>query len=191
MSFADYKRDDRPQRGAWAPGNYCCSCCTCDAKFIGDKRAHECADCAYDPTTRPPEYTAHVIDWLFWKLRVGLPIRRDPPSIISNCTAWGGLEMDFVKFLREAEHRTVQAAGNVNPCADASDAVQKALFARADEWKACAEYVEQLQSALRPFANYADTGGAIPDGMVITLGSKMAKRQLTMVDCRRAAATLK
>lgn len=31
------------------------------------------------------------------------------------------MKIDFVKFLRAAEHRTVQAAANVNPCADASD----------------------------------------------------------------------
>lgn len=43
----DYKRDSRPQRFGWAPGNYCATCLECDAKFIGDKRALQCADCAY------------------------------------------------------------------------------------------------------------------------------------------------
>lgn len=46
-AFRDYKHDDRPQRFGWAPGNYCNECMECDAKFIGDKRAHQCADCAY------------------------------------------------------------------------------------------------------------------------------------------------
>jgi hypothetical protein len=63
MSFAEYKRDDRSQRGAWAPGRYCCSCCDCGAKFIGDKRALECADCAYGPQ-KPAQYTHHVCAWI-------------------------------------------------------------------------------------------------------------------------------
>lgn len=50
--------------------------------------------------------------------------------------------------------------------------------------------IDRLRSALRPFANYADASNMIPDNMKITLGSNFAKRQLTMVDCRRAAATL-
>lgn len=46
-ALRDYKRDDRPQRHGWAPGNYCNTCWDCDAAFIGDKRARQCADCAY------------------------------------------------------------------------------------------------------------------------------------------------
>jgi len=49
------KNDSRPKRYFWAPGNYLCMCCLCDDKFIGDKRASTCADCAYDdwvPTHR-------------------------------------------------------------------------------------------------------------------------------------------
>lgn len=40
--------DPRPQRFAWAPGNYSCKCWTCDKDFIGHKRAHLCAPCAYN-----------------------------------------------------------------------------------------------------------------------------------------------
>lgn len=61
-----YKTDDRPHRGSWAPGNYCCRCHCCDEKFIGDKRAMECADCAYGPP-RDPMHCWHVIDWMLWK----------------------------------------------------------------------------------------------------------------------------
>ena len=43
-----FKADKRPQRRAWAPGNYYHECCVCGEAFIGDKRAVECADCAYD-----------------------------------------------------------------------------------------------------------------------------------------------
>lgn len=40
--------DQRPQRFAWAPGNYSCKCWTCGKAFIGDKRAALCAPCAYN-----------------------------------------------------------------------------------------------------------------------------------------------
>jgi hypothetical protein len=43
----DYKIDKRPQRGMWAPGNYSCICKICGDRFMGDKRALQCADCAY------------------------------------------------------------------------------------------------------------------------------------------------
>lgn len=49
-----YKQDFRPQRGMWAPGVYLNICIPCDAKFIGDKRAFECADCAYGAENNHP-----------------------------------------------------------------------------------------------------------------------------------------
>lgn len=42
------KEDTRPKRGMWAPGKYMCECHSCGVVFVGDKRAIECADCAYD-----------------------------------------------------------------------------------------------------------------------------------------------
>ena len=42
-----YKTDERPKRGAWAPGKYLNRCRKCEAGFVGDKRAMICADCAY------------------------------------------------------------------------------------------------------------------------------------------------
>jgi len=42
-------RDMRPKLGFWAPGHYLRGCILCDGKFIGDKRAQVCADCAYVP----------------------------------------------------------------------------------------------------------------------------------------------
>jgi hypothetical protein len=39
--------DQRPQRLGWAPGGYMSICCRCEEHFIGDKRAVNCADCAY------------------------------------------------------------------------------------------------------------------------------------------------
>jgi hypothetical protein len=63
-AWKDYKRDDRPQRGCWAPGNYCCRCVTCADHFIGDKRAVQCADCAYDPTSPQEGFDFHVCAWM-------------------------------------------------------------------------------------------------------------------------------
>jgi hypothetical protein len=39
--------DDRPQKLGWAPGGYLCLCRQCGEHFTGDKRAIQCADCAY------------------------------------------------------------------------------------------------------------------------------------------------
>jgi hypothetical protein len=44
-------------------------------------------------------------------------------------------------------------------------------------------------AALQPFADYAGST-ILPDDFVITMGSGMAKRQLTVGDCSRAAAAL-
>lgn len=51
----DYKKDERPKRGMWAPGDYMGECRKCGVGFWGDKRAMSCADCAYaDPPSTPP-----------------------------------------------------------------------------------------------------------------------------------------
>ena len=50
---------------------------------------------------------------------------------------------------------------------------------------------ERLREALRPFADYADQGSSFPDEFKITFGSRLAKRQLTIGDCRRAREALK
>lgn len=52
--------------------------------------------------------------------------------------------MDYLKFLRDAETRTREAAWNINPCADAQDKTKHALQSRADEWKACADEMQRL-----------------------------------------------
>ncbi len=41
------KEDNRPKKNGWAPGGYTGACMECGERFIGDKRARECADCAY------------------------------------------------------------------------------------------------------------------------------------------------
>ena len=44
-----------------------------------------------------------------------------------------------------------------------------------------------LVKALEPFASFADPRRYAPPGLPITQGSGMARRQLTMGDCYRAA----
>ncbi|WP_029029852.1 hypothetical protein [Salinarimonas rosea] len=39
--------DTRPKRRGWAPGAYMGRCTRCGVEYTGDKRAIECADCAY------------------------------------------------------------------------------------------------------------------------------------------------
>lgn len=62
--FHPHERDLRPQFGAWAPGTYICLCVTCKNQFFGDKRAHECADCAYDLTPKPQQPVHHICAWM-------------------------------------------------------------------------------------------------------------------------------
>ena len=51
----------------------------------------------------------------------------------------------------------------------------------------------KLRAALKPFADYADSPLALKmdRNFVITQGSPMARRQLTMGDCLNALVTLK
>jgi len=63
---------------------------------------------------------------------------------------------------------------------------QRAMKAGAEALKR----VAVLEAALRPFANYADDRKVMPPEWPITLGSAMARRQLTMGDCYAARAAL-
>lgn len=53
MDFGD--TDLRPKRHGWAPGGYVCTCYLCGKRFQGDKRASNCAPCAYAQPDRDPE----------------------------------------------------------------------------------------------------------------------------------------
>ena len=56
------KQDDRPQRGCWSPGEYMNVCLCCGEHFLGDKRAGQCADCAYIGEKTPNNLTAATED---------------------------------------------------------------------------------------------------------------------------------
>ena len=53
-----------------------------------------------------------------------------------------------------------------------------------------ADEVALLREALRPFADFADERRRMRPDMMITTGSPMARRQLTMGDCYAAADAL-
>lgn len=50
--------------------------------------------------------------------------------------------------------------------------------------------IKMLEAALKPFADYADARRQFPADLAITLGSRLAKRQLSMGDCYAALDTL-
>lgn len=52
-------------------------------------------------------------------------------------------------------------------------------------------YIKALEDALRPFAAYADKHRSIHHWFVITQGSGLSKKQLTMGDCYKASSVLK
>ena len=49
-SLRGCKEDHRQPKGGWADGNYMCRCWWCGQLFTGDKRATQCANCAYMET---------------------------------------------------------------------------------------------------------------------------------------------
>lgn len=51
--------------------------------------------------------------------------------------------------------------------------------------------LERAERALKPFADYADKHAGISPGFIISKGSLMARRQLTMGDCYGAANLLR
>ena len=53
----DYQQALGPPRGAWAPGDYTGKCMACKDRYMGDKRAYMCADCAYK------ELAADALAW--------------------------------------------------------------------------------------------------------------------------------
>lgn len=48
-SIRNPKQDYRLPKDGYAPGEYLCACRVCGTHYMGDKRSHACAECAYDP----------------------------------------------------------------------------------------------------------------------------------------------
>jgi hypothetical protein len=70
---------------------------------------------------------------------------------------------------------------------DAWNDVERQYQAEADQLRA---KIQQLRAVLKPFAEYADKTHTFPPDTVITMGSPMSKRQLTMGDCYGALHVL-
>jgi hypothetical protein len=71
-------------------------------------------------------------------------------------------------------------------CRHLRDGGQLAHFQRelaADCIEALLRREAELRAALGPFAEFADRNGVIPGDTIITMGSSMGKRQITMEDC--------
>ena len=47
MNKINLEPDERPAIGGWVPGSYWQTCTQCNKTFTGDKRASNCANCAY------------------------------------------------------------------------------------------------------------------------------------------------
>ena len=71
--------DERPRRGLWAPGGYDHKCIRCSELFIGDKRAVECADCAYKEPDATPE--TERIRYHGWHWYHGIGNSRDSDGV--------------------------------------------------------------------------------------------------------------
>lgn len=78
-------------------------------------------------------------------------------------------------------------AGVINPCDRCGAEIAPCMDTHCDR---CV-YIVLSETALKPFADYADSTKAMPAEFIITNGSPLAKRQLQMGDCYRAAEALK
>jgi hypothetical protein len=92
-----------------------------------------------------------------------------------------------------------RGARRSNGAAKMSDAMSKESIALSSALSAVvgmdlvilsATRLQAIREALKPFADFVDAARAPPDSFVITQGSGMARRQLTVGDCRRAGAVL-
>jgi hypothetical protein len=100
------------------------------------------------------------------------------PALAAEVSA----QRETIKNLRQME-RNVQAVREFE-----HQRAEKALAAIAG----LKTRVEALTGALRPFADYAELSGAraMPDDFAVSQGSRLAARQITMGDCRKARAAL-
>lgn len=53
--------------------------------------------------------------------------------------------MDNIEFLREREKSTRESVYRINPCADSDDKFKNMILATADQYKACADELEELR----------------------------------------------
>ena len=82
------KRDDRPARGMWAPGNYLCTCTGCVQPFIGNKHSGLCADCAYGTTATEEDRREFQQDPMADLVRENTELRRTLAEMVELADRW-------------------------------------------------------------------------------------------------------
>lgn len=85
MSTLTMERDERPQIGGWAPGNYEQKCFTCNKAFTGHKRANTCAPCAYAEEGKPKMLKKEADD-----LRLSIAMKIIKQAMIEDDPSKGG-----------------------------------------------------------------------------------------------------
>lgn len=93
------KVDSRPQKGLWGPGHYANTCIFCKERFIGDKRAHICADCAYRP-----DRAILNDDGIVTIDNIALPVKADDDF---TTTEWDKILDYYPKYVRWCEDGSV------------------------------------------------------------------------------------
>lgn len=92
VRLPDYKHDNRPQRGLWAPGGYVNKCQTCGAHYVGDKQSLDCADCAYASppvSATPPAQPAVVPERCKCFTEVENKLKERGLQVSDSCQALG------------------------------------------------------------------------------------------------------
>lgn len=94
IDWDNMKEDNRPKKNFWAPGNYTGKCVDCGCWFLGDKRAQQCADCAYDKDVEP---TKQIEDMDFVIERT---VAEAAPRVIKT-SPWKGIDVDKIKTFED------------------------------------------------------------------------------------------
>lgn len=99
--LAGVKEDNRPVRGGWAPGKYHRCCRSCGSRFIGDKRAITCADCAYGEDSMPVTRSDAFSD-------IGKPMSEEDAAIAK--AAAGVANMEAIRKEADQAHEAIAQA---------------------------------------------------------------------------------
>ena len=86
IDWDNMKLDKRPKKNYWAPGDYTGKCVDCGCWFMGDKRAQQCADCAYE---------IEDVDFVVERTVV----EAIPRSI--KTSSWTGIDVDKIKTFED------------------------------------------------------------------------------------------
>lgn len=133
-------------------------------------------------------YALHVMDRDLEKLKARLREDNGWVSNLSGDTLAAIIELeatarDLITAREDAEEQAALIG-------EERIFAQRAIEQANSRAEAAEKRVAEMREALQPFADYSDRKSLIPDDHIITQGSYMAKRQLTMGDCRKAAEAI-